>query len=148
MTDGFQLDIRQHLFCAEFFSVIAHSLYLPDEAKLLVVAEKYAADDRYKIAGYFSDGSLAACAGMDLSDPEKVVLQHLAVNPAHRGQGFGKKMILELMEQYQIKQLEAETDDDAVGFYRKCGFTISDLGEKYPGTKRYHCSLATSSKIQ
>ena len=35
--------------------------------------------------------------------------------------------------------IEAETDDDAKDFYRKCGFTICSLGEKSLGIIRYVC---------
>lgn len=33
----------------------------------------------------------------------------------------------------------AETDDEAVGFYRKCDFEVNNLGEKYPNVIRYEC---------
>ena len=36
----------------------------------------------------------------------------------------------------------AETDDDAVGFYRKVGFSVQPLGNKYvAGINRYLCTL-------
>lgn len=35
--------------------------------------------------------------------------------------------------------LVAETDADAVGFYRHSGFEVMSLGEKYPGTERFSC---------
>lgn len=139
MIDGFQRDIGRLLFSGEFFSIVAHSLYLPDDAKLRAVAEQYAADGYKKMAGYFIDGRLAGCAGVDLTDPETAVLHHLAVDPAFRHRGIGRKMIEQIMEQYSVKLLEAETDGDAVGFYRNCGFEIEDLGEKYPGVTRYLC---------
>ena len=139
--DGFRQDIRHLLHTDEFSSIVAHSLYLPDEAKLRAVAEKYAADDRLRIAGYFIDGLLTGCAGVNLSDPEKAVLHHLAVDPAHRGRGIGRKMIEQLMAQLAIQCLEAETDDHAVGFYQSCGFSVTCLPEKYPGVVRYRCTL-------
>lgn len=33
----------------------------------------------------------------------------------------------------------AETDDEAVDFYRRYGFFITSLGEKYPGVERFLC---------
>lgn len=34
-----------------------------------------------------------------------------------------------------------ETDNDAVDFYRKYGFEITSLGEKYPGVERFLCEF-------
>lgn len=137
--DGFQQDIS-HLLCTDaFFSVVAHSLYQPDEAKLRAVAGLYATGGNHRMAGYLMDGKLVGCAGVDLSEPDRAVLHHLAVGPAHRGFGIGRKMIEGLMAMFSIQCLEAETDGDAVGFYRRCGFAVTNLGEKYPGVARYSC---------
>lgn len=50
-------------------------------------------------------------------------------------------MINDSMKKLFIKTLMAETDDDAIGFYRNTGFTIEELGEKYEGIRRYKCTL-------
>lgn len=33
----------------------------------------------------------------------------------------------------------AETDEEAVNFYRSIGFEVYSLGEKYPGVERFRC---------
>jgi hypothetical protein len=53
-------------------------------------------------------------------------------------------MVSELIEEFQITHLEATTDSDAVGFYRRSGFKIESLGEQYPGVERFRCVLQTS----
>jgi ribosomal protein S18 acetylase RimI-like enzyme len=35
----------------------------------------------------------------------------------------------------------AETDNEAVEFYRATGFRVTSLGEKYPGVERYRARL-------
>ncbi len=40
--------------------------------------------------------------------------------------------------------LEAETDEDAVGFYIKCGFIVTSLGEVHPNTERFRCVLSAT----
>lgn len=45
------------------------------------------------------------------------------------------------MEENLIRRMEAETDKNAVNFYRKIGFNITSLGEKYPGVERFKCTL-------
>lgn len=53
-------------------------------------------------------------------------------------------MIDELLMLEHLTELIAETDRDAVEFYRKYGFEIHSLGEKYPGVDRFHCRLLPS----
>ncbi len=53
--------------------------------------------------------------------------------------GVGSKLIDFVCEKHQPQLLIAETDYDAVGFYRKYGFAVTTLGEKYPGCVRYLC---------
>lgn len=48
-------------------------------------------------------------------------------------------MIEQVVQDEGLCELEAETDLEAVDFYRKCGFTVATLGEKYPGVQRFSC---------
>ena len=52
-------------------------------------------------------------------------------------------MILETSSNYNLQEIIAETDKDAVAFYRKVGFKIQSIGEKYPGTERFLCKLTS-----
>lgn len=74
-------------------------------------------------------------------------IKHLAVRPEYRGLGYGRGLILELLTLEQPKQLVAETDEEGVGFYRSIGFTITSLGEKYPGVERFHCLYETDTEL-
>lgn len=44
--------------------------------------------------------------------------------------------------------MTAETDAEAAGFYRACGFQVRSLGEKYPGVERFACFWAADSRAQ
>ena len=65
----------------------------------------------------------------------------IAVNTAVRKRGIGAYMIDRLVNAYALCNVTAETDDDAVGFYRKCGFCIMEYTEDYDGkpVTRYRC---------
>jgi ribosomal protein S18 acetylase RimI-like enzyme len=70
---------------------------------------------------------------------DKVEIHLIAVDENTRSRGIGGAMITALQERY-CKNIEAETDDDAVEFYRKRGFeTIEFIHEKRG--KRYTCLL-------
>lgn len=71
------------------------------------------------------------------------IIEHLAVHPQFQRQGVGRCLIDAVVTLLGLKEVVAETDSDAEGFYRACGFTVSSLGEKYPdtrpGVERFQC---------
>ena len=67
---------------------------------------------------------------------------HIAVDEHKRNCGIGRRMIDNLLRLENFTELTAETDHDAVAFYRRYGFEIRSLGEKYPGVERFHCRLS------
>lgn len=105
---------------------------------------KYRTEDSLELLGTFVDGELAGLLGIRLGT-EEVEICHLAVQTRLRGRGIGSAMVEELRKCKKAKTLQAETDKDAVSFYRKCGFVITSLGEKYPGTERFSCVLSSLS---
>lgn len=67
----------------------------------------------------------------------------IAVSENCRHNGIGRYMIQEVMDLMQLTVLSAQTDDDAVGFYRRCGFTVETEVKEYPDgvVNRYNCKL-------
>ena len=67
----------------------------------------------------------------------------IAVDPAHRGKGTGSFMINNAAKELGVSELYAETDSDAVGFYRKSGFETREFTKEYDGEKitRFSCRL-------
>lgn len=79
---------------------------------------------------------------LELNYWEKICeIRHIAVSPSSRRESIGSKMINFILEKYAFDSVFAETDNDAVNFYEKYGFTIKGLGEKYPGVERFQCLL-------
>lgn len=67
------------------------------------------------------------------------VIKGIAVFPEKQSQGIGRSLLQAVKDIAPNCILEAETDDDAVDFYRSTGFIVESLGEKYPGIIRYRC---------
>ncbi|MCR8746836.1 GNAT family N-acetyltransferase [Romboutsia lituseburensis] len=76
---------------------------------------------------------------LDITNTNKVVILNIAVNKCMQFKGIGSKLIDYSIESLNPKMLIAETDDDAVDFYKKYGFKIKSLGEKYGNCNRYEC---------
>ena len=60
-----------------------------------------------------------------------------------RGKGIGSYMINQVVNNYDLLSVHAETDNDAVGFYRNVGFSIVEFSETYGNETviRYKCEL-------
>jgi ribosomal protein S18 acetylase RimI-like enzyme len=86
-------------------------------------------------------GTPIACLGLEPRGRDEAEIRSLAVLPAWRRQGFARALIFGASEQFGLRGLEAETDADAIGFYRAVGFTVERLGERYPGVERFRCRL-------
>lgn len=102
-------------------------MYMPTEEKLNSLAQKY---DMIK-----GTIILKSIAGSEYE------ILGIATDEAYRKKGVASKLISFSAKALRCSIIKAETDDDAVGFYRKCGFQIDSLGEKYPGKVRYLCTL-------
>ncbi|WP_150273439.1 GNAT family N-acetyltransferase [Paenibacillus tepidiphilus] len=114
---------------------------MADDTGVEAELEKYAAGESGSLLGLFIAGELAALVGVSQVRGE-VEIRHLAVQPGWRGKGIGRSIIQELAGCPGMISLRAETDREAVGFYRSAGFAVVSLGEKYPGVERFECMLA------
>lgn len=95
--------------------------------------------DGPRLFASYRGGKVVGVIGIDASGRDAGVITQIAVAPDNRHLGIGRSMIDAVMSSLSLRVLQAETDDDGVGFYRACGFQVRSLGEKYPGVKRYVC---------
>lgn len=87
------------------------------------------------------EGRLVAAVCIDI-DGEQGRVTAIGVASDDRRRGWGRALIAALPEQLLgLEGLNAETDAEAVGFYRALGFTVMSLGEQYPGVERFTCRL-------
>ena len=91
--------------------------------------------------GYYIDQNIVGCIGIVKGDANQCEIKHIAVSPTYRGKNIGREMVRFIEEHYSFSIIYAETDQDAVTFYKNVGFLIRSLGEKYPGVERFACIL-------
>ncbi|CAG7649961.1 GNAT family N-acetyltransferase [Paenibacillus allorhizosphaerae] len=111
----------------------------PDPEAIARTVQLYKTDEAMELLGLEKDGALLGIAGFQTDPNNRLRLQHIAVHPEYRGQGYGRGLLLELIALKQPAAIVAETDEEAVDFYRNVGFVVTSLGEKYPGVERFHC---------
>ncbi|RXZ79124.1 N-acetyltransferase [Paenibacillaceae bacterium] len=103
--------------------------------------KSYIQSANQQLFGYVKEQQTVGCIGIEIN-AQHGVIKHIAVSPEERGKGIGGQMIAFLSEQYSFATVSAETDKDAVAFYRSLGFVITSLGEKYEGVERFLCVLS------
>lgn len=85
--------------------------------------------------------------------PEMVTIEYIAVVDERQGAGIGTALLAVVLDAAQGKAVYAQTDDDAVGFYRSRGFAIAfgAADDRWPDRVRYDCTLpgppSASNKI-
>ena len=99
-------------------------------------------ESRQLYAWIENDSILGVCDYEAHSDFVEILTIAVAENARKRG--VGSLMVTALQNMYHLS-IEAETDDDAVGFYRKCGFDTAEIF-KYD-VRRWTCILPISKTL-
>ena len=136
-------DLKPHLQEPRVLEVLALSAS-PDPERLERTRQMYRERQDWLLYGLELDGRWVGLIGLEHTGTHQAIIKHISVHADAQGRGYGRQLIEEVMGQHHLQHLEAETDLSAVGFYRACGFHITSLGEKYPGTERFHCVLERS----
>lgn len=132
-------DINNLIEETEIKDLIGHCIF-PDPDKLDKVIAQYKSKSDLRLYGIVVENQVVGIVGYKQLSSDIIEIQHISVNPQYRGGGYGRGLIFELLNTEKPAKITAETDGDAVDFYRRIGFEINSLGEKYPGVERYLCS--------
>ena len=131
------IDVKESLCNKSVYSLLAPSVFNPTPERLLSRAEKYQADDTVKVYAYSENGEYKGIIAFKIKEQTAEILG-IAVKPEYQGKGIGSRLINYIFSQFAVNKVTAETDDDAIGFYKKYGFAVADINNKYD-TKRYVC---------
>jgi len=118
----------------------------PDEDRISEEINLYISDDSRELYGRFINDELIGLIGIIRKSIIEVELKHIAIRSDYRKQGIGRDMIFKYIADNGILIIKAETDLEAVDFYKNIGFHILNLGEKYPGVNRYRCIYSMEGK--
>jgi len=110
-------------------ALLALSTGTPTAIAVAQVWVRYQAEPTWRIVGYEVAGRLLGVVGLELTGPDAATIRHLAVVTDQRRRAIERQLLAGIARRYTLRDLAAETDRDAVGFYRRCGFTITSLGE-------------------
>lgn len=129
------VDVKHCLCDKNFYFILAPSVFNPTPERLLGRAEKYQKNEKTKVYAYLDDKEYKGIIVFEIKDKVATILD-IAVKPEYQGKGIGSKLIDYIFNQFSANKIIAETDDDAVEFYKKYGFVVTNTKLEF-GTKRY-----------
>jgi ribosomal protein S18 acetylase RimI-like enzyme len=132
------INLKEFKDRSEVKRLIAQCMW-PDDERIEKELNKYMESDSRELLGSTNNNELVGLIGIICESMEEVELKHIAVKAEYRGKGIGSYMLNEFINKKKTVRIKAETDKEAVGFYRNFGFSITSLGEKYPGVERFEC---------
>lgn len=111
------------------FEKIAMGLlsFMPNEKdlkKLQQSMKQYETEDSWQLFLWKED-DIIGLIGILLLNENQLQIQHISVNPSHRQQGVGKRMVKALQEMYLEKEILA--CEETASFVEKC--ETCDTGE-------------------
>ena len=130
------------LLSEEAFSIYASCMYHPTYDEYKTQMEDYLLDSSVKVFVSENRGRKTGMMVLNLSEADAEIIG-IAVSANACRKGIGKQMIQRVMESENLESVKAQTDDDSIGFYRKCGFSEERIVIEYPdgSAVRYNCVL-------
>lgn len=134
-------NIKDILCTQEIYNIYSACMFEPTFNKFKVKTEKMQNDSSVSVYGYFLNGKIIGV--ISTQETDKVVeIIGIAVDSKKRHSGIGTKLI-DYVKDESPKPIIAETDNDAVMFYKKCGFDIEEkiVSKSNVSYRRYVCTL-------
>ena len=125
------------------YEIYKHCMFMPTEEKFNKKIDQFLNDNSIKIFACFNQGEIVGVIVISFSEQRKIEIIGIAVELSARGKGIGSYMINQIVNDYSLISVYAETDNDAVGFYLKNNFSVTKFYETYGDETvlRYKCEL-------
>jgi len=143
---GLIVDLRSltlhELHSSQFRDLLRLAVEVDEESLLRIIDEQL---PQLSVIGAVLNGVVVGFVAFDDSS-SPIVIEFIATSEAQRGKGLGRRLVLEVQHSRPHAEVYAQTDDDAIGFYRKMGFvdTPAATDLRWPERPRYDCVLAPS----
>ena len=134
-------NIKDILCSEEIYNIYSACMFEPTFDKFKLKTEQMQKDSSVSVYGYFLNDKIIGVISTQETD-KTVEIIGIAVDTKERHSGIGTKLIDYLKDKSQ-KPITAETDIDAVIFYKKCGFDIEEkiVSKSNISYNRYLCTL-------
>lgn len=131
-------DVKEKLSNQAILDLLTSSVFNPTPKWLLIRAEKYQADRKSNVYAYSENGVYKGIIVFKIKEQTAEILD-IAVKPEYQDKGIDSKLIDYIFTQFALNKSTAETDNYAIGFYKKYGSIVIDT-KLNRGTIRYAAS--------
>ncbi len=130
-------NIKDRIYDSAVRKIMAQSAFDQTEEAMDRKAEEFIRHVSWQLYGWIEDEEIVGICGFVVYR-DYIEILNIAVAQHAQRKGIGSRMIAKLWNEHK-KTIKAETDDDAVDFYRKCGFSTTEIS-KY-NVRRWTCVL-------
>ena len=125
------------------YEIYKHCMFMPTKEKFDKKIGQFLNDNLIKIFACVNQGKTVGVLVISFVGQNKIEIVGIAVDLSVRNKGVGSYMINQVINDYGLVYVYAETDNDAVGFYQKNGFSVTEFSEIYDEKMviRYKCEL-------
>ena len=125
------------------YGIYKHCMFMTTEEKFNNKADLFLNDNSVKIFACFEQDKILGVMVVSFIEQRKIEIIGIAVDASVRGKGVGSYIINRVVNNYGLLYVYAETDNDAVGFYRNNDFSVVQFSETYGNETvvRYKCEL-------
>ena len=125
------------------YEIYKYCMFMPTEEKFNKKMDTFLIDNSIKIFACFNQSEIVGVIVVSFLEQRNIEIMGIAVKLSARGKGVGSYMINQIVTNYGLASVYAETDNDAVGFYLKNNFSVTELYETYGDETvlRYKCEL-------
>ena len=137
------IDLTHKSEVCKIYEIYKHCMFMPTEEKFNKKIDQFLNDNSIKIFACFNQVEIEGVIVVSFVEQSKIEIIGIAVDLSARGKGIGSYMINQIVNDYSLISVYAETDNDSVGFYQKNDFSITEFYETYDGETvvRYKCEL-------
>lgn len=134
-------NIKDILCSEKIYNIYSACMFEPTFDKFKLKTEQMQKDSSVSVYGYFSNEKIIGVISTQETD-KTVEIIGIAVDIKKRHSGIGTKLI-DYVKDKSSKPIIAETDSDAVMFYKKYGFGIEEkiVSKSNISYSRYVCTL-------
>lgn len=138
------LQLTELANCIDAYEVFKHCMYMPTKEKYATKVDAWKDNESVMVYACYCDEKIRGVIVLLLQNESKAEILGISVDEKFRNHGIGSYMINQIVVRHSLRQLSAETDDDAIQFYIKSGFKITRNVKVYDGKEitRYRCILS------
>ena len=104
------------------YEIFRHCMYQPTEEKYRKKMTEWMEEKNIIVYAAMEENRIKGMIVFRFCQDNTAEVMGVAVHTAYRLQGIGSELIRQVAKEYGIEKIVAETDEQAVLFYRKTGF--------------------------